>query len=308
VRSLILKLLAGSAVALVLVFWTASARPLAPQQVHDPVPTTQASQPLPVTPAPATRLPISAAAARRDAWQCLTAGLAEKNYDHRAQALSALGTIGVRPEVVHLVEGGLADKSALVREVAAATLGGMKSRASIPKLRTALDDDSPLVVYAAATALWQMNDKSGEDIFVEIVQGDRKISGGTVSEGRHYAHEKLHDPGALAELGAEQAAGTFLGPAGWGVTLVVELAKDKGAAARAASALLLGDSTGTDSRDTLEHALDDKSWIVRAAAAEALARHGSQGNIAMLAPLLQDDRPEVRYEAAAAIVRLAPRP
>jgi hypothetical protein len=30
--------------------------------------------------------------------------------------------------------------------------------------------------YAAATALWQMNDKSGEGIFAEIVQGDRKIS------------------------------------------------------------------------------------------------------------------------------------
>jgi HEAT repeat protein len=306
-RSSILNLVAGSGLVLVLVHGFCSARPFVFRQVYASSPSAQASQSPPISPPAGIRPPVSAARARRDAWECLTGGLVEKDDDRRASAISALGTIGVRPDVVQLIENGLDDKSPSVRQVAAATLGRVKSRSSIPKLRAALEDDSPLVYYAAATALWQMNDKRGEEILVEIVQGDRKISRGTVGEGLHYAHTKLHDPAQLAELGAEQAAGSFFGPAGWGVTLVVGLAKDKGAATRAASALLLGDSNDAVSRDSLEHALEDKSWIVRAAAAEALARHGSHNNIAMLAPLLKDEHPEVRYEAAAAILRLTPR-
>jgi HEAT repeat protein len=174
-------------------------------------------------------------------------------------------------------------------------------------LRAALDDDSPIVVYAAATVLWQMNDKSGEEILAEILQGDRKAALGRVGEGMHKAHEKLHDPTALVELGVELTAGGFFCPAGWGATAVIEMSKDKGAAVRAESALLLGDSTNGDSSDSLLHALEDKSWVVRAAAAEAIARHGTQREIAMLALLLKDDHAEVRYEAAAAIVRLASR-
>jgi HEAT repeat protein len=42
---------------------------------------------------------------------------------------------------------------------------------------------------------------------------------------------------------------------------------------------------------------------VRAAAAEALGAHGSLNDIATLAPLLNDEHKEVRYRAAAAIIR-----
>ena len=38
---------------------------------------------------------LSPAAATRKAWKCLNDGLAEKNYDRRAQATAALGTIGL---------------------------------------------------------------------------------------------------------------------------------------------------------------------------------------------------------------------
>ncbi len=34
--------------------------------------------------------------ASREAWKCLTDGMAEKNYDRRAQTVAALGTIGLR--------------------------------------------------------------------------------------------------------------------------------------------------------------------------------------------------------------------
>jgi HEAT repeat protein len=120
--------------------------------------------------------------------------------------------------------------------------------------------------------------------------------------------EKLHDPRALIELGASETAGAFLGPGGFGVTVIEELAKDKSSGPRAIAAKMLGHDNSEESREAIELALSEKSWVVRASAAEAMGRQGSPRDIDKLAPLLDDTRPEVRYSAAAAIVRLAPRP
>jgi HEAT repeat protein len=248
---------------------------------------------------------LSPAVATRKAWKCLNDGLAEKNYDRRAQAIAALGTIGLRRNAVSLIEGGLNDKDSPVRQAAVDVLGNMKSRASIPKLRAALDDNSAMVRFAAARALWIMGDRSGQDLFLEVLEGDRKVSTGLVRGGLQQVHEELHDPKALAELGSEQAAGAFLGPAGFGVTAAIELVKDKAAPARAISARLLADDTSDDAREVLREALQDKSWIVRAAAAESLGIHGSLNDVVTLAPLLDDQEKKVRYRAAAAIIRVA---
>lgn len=248
-------------------------------------------------------IPLSPAAASRKAWQCLTDGLAEKNYDRRAQAIAALGTIGLRRDALSLIEGGLNDKDVPVRLAAVEVLGTMKSRGSIPKLQVTLDDKSPVVSFAAAQALWAMGDRSGQDFFVQVLDGDRKVSAGLVRKGLHQVHEKLHDPAALAQLGAVQAAGAFLGPAGFGVAAAIEMTKDKAAPARAISARMLADDTTYDGREALRDALQDKSWMVRAAAAEALGVRGSANDISTLAPLLEDDQKEVRYRAAAAIIR-----
>jgi HEAT repeat protein len=250
---------------------------------------------------------LSPAAASRKAWKCLNDGLAEKNYDRRAQAIAALGTIGLRRDAISLIEGGLNDKDAPVRQAAVDVLGTMKSRGSIPKLRAALDDNSAAVSFAAAQALWTMGDRSGQDLFLEVLEGDRKVSTGLVRGGLQQVHEELHDPKALAGLGAEQAAGAFLGPAGFGVTAAIEVSKDKAAPARATSARLLADDTSDDARKVLREALKDKSWIVRAAAAEALGVHGSLNDVATLAPLLDDEQKRVRYRAAAAIIRVTSR-
>jgi HEAT repeat protein len=250
---------------------------------------------------------LSPAAATRKAWKCLNDALAEKNYDRRAQAIAALGTIGLRRDAVLLIEGGLNDKDSPVRQAAVDVLGTMKSRGSIPKLRAALDDNSAVVSFAAARALWTMGDRSGQGLFLEVVEGDRKVSTGLVHRGLQKVHEELHDPKALAELGSEEAAGAFLGPGGFGVTAAIELAKDKAAPARAISARLLADDTSIDAREVLREALQDKSWIVRAAAAEALGAHGSLNDVKTLAPLLDDRHKEVRYRAAAAIIRVTSR-
>jgi HEAT repeat protein len=250
---------------------------------------------------------LSPAAATRKAWKCLNDGLAEKNYDRRAQTIAALGTIGLRRNSVSLIEAGLKDKDSPVRQAAAEVLGTIKSRGSIPKLLVALDDSSAVVRFAAAQALWTMGDRSGQDLFMGVLDGDRKASTGLVRGGLQQVHEELHDPKALAEFGSETAAGALLGPAGFGIKAAIVLAEDNAAPARAISAQLLADDANEDAREVLREAVQDKSWIVRAAAAEALGVHGSLSDIETLAPLLDDQQKEVRYRAPAAIIRVTSR-
>lgn len=294
------------------------ASPQAPSETAPPGSSPAAQQPAAeqprsaVTPGPAASSakpgPASREEARQTAWQILNDGLAEKLSDRRVQVIAALGTIGVRPDVLRLVESGLDDKSLEVRRMAALTLGDMKARSSIPKLRQALDDESAAVSFTAAQALWEMGDHSGLSIFVQVLAGERKTKPGLIHTEWHDMQEKLHDPRALIELGASETAGAFLGPAGFGVTVIEELAKDKSSAPRAFAAQMLGHDNSSESREAVELALSEKSWVVRASAAQAMGRQGSPRDIDKLAPLLEDTHAEVRYSAAAAILRLAPRP
>jgi HEAT repeat protein len=52
------------------------------------------------------------------------------------------------------VEASLVDGDSQIRQKAAVTLGRMKSRPSIPKLRERLEDKDPDVRLSAACALW----------------------------------------------------------------------------------------------------------------------------------------------------------
>ena len=60
-----------------------------------------------------------------------------------------------------------------------------------------------------------------------------------------------------------------------------------------------------DALRELEDALCDKNWIVRADAAQALGASRHRDQIPNLEALLQDDKPAVRYMAAASILRLS---
>src|SRR5260370_10942030 len=74
-----------------------------------------------------------------NAWNVLNNGMVESNPVKRAQTLTALGSIGLLPRALSLIEGALTDKDPTVRQTAVAVLGDMKSMGSIPKLREALN-------------------------------------------------------------------------------------------------------------------------------------------------------------------------
>lgn len=241
-------------------------------------------------------------------WDVLKEGLAEHNTSKRAQAITALGSIGVTPGIVKMVVGALKDKDVVVRQTAAIVLGEMHARRAVPNLRKALDDESAEVSFAAARSLWQLGDRSGRDILCEVLTGDRKTGPGMIEGGIRDAKRKLHSPAAMAKIGIDQAVGLF-GPFSMGVWFAEDLFKDKGAAARALSAKLLSTDPDPGATRELELALDDKSSAVRAAAARALGARAVPDSIAKIQPLLLDGNDGVRYMAAAAIVRLSqPRP
>lgn len=228
-----------------------------------------------------------------------------KDADQRIGAIYVLGTFGVQNDAVPSIEARLQDKDSLVRVAAAKTLGEMQAYQSIPKLYELLDDKSTAVSFAAAQALWRMGDERGRGILTQVLTGERGVSSGLIHSERHDMQDKVvHDPTSVAEFGVTTAAGSVFPGAGLGVAAVKELARDKTAGARAISARSLGSGIGAGNRVILEKALNDKSWVVRAAAAEALGHAGDESDIDKLMPLMRNSHPALKYNAAAAIVRL----
>ena len=252
-----------------------------------------------------TQLSTPSQPAQTRAWEMLVAGIRDGKASKRTAAIAALGALGPQPRAVRLIEEALDDKDFSVRQAAAIGLGEMKARESISKLRGALNDKSPEVSFAAARSLWQMGDRSGRDILVEVLDRERKTSEGSVKSNLRDTYKKYHSRSALALIGAKQAAGMLFGPLSLGITAAQELAKDKSAPVRALSASLLAWDPSDDAAHGLDDALQDKNWIVRAAAAEALGKLPRNGQIEELAPLLDDDKEVVRFMAASSIVRLS---
>jgi HEAT repeat protein len=239
----------------------------------------------------------------------LREGTEEKSAQKRADAIMALGSIGLRPEVVRRVELGLTDSEPLVRQAAAATLGEMKWRGAIPKLKAALADKSGAVRFAAAQALWDLDDHSGRDVLGAVLAGEGGGGAGDALKSEIGGAKKtLSDPRKLGMLGVEQGAGALLGPYALGFTVAQAIAKDRSAPERALCAYLLGADRDPQSIQKLEKALQDKNWLVRAAAARALGGSGQKSLLPKLQPLLSDKRTAVRYMAAASVIRLSDAP
>ncbi len=239
-----------------------------------------------------------------EAWQTLILGVKDGNANRRKEALAALVVAGPNPRAVSMAESLLLDKEVDVRQIAASVLGDMNSRKAIPKLTKALGDDAPEVSFTAARSLWNLGDKRGKNIFLAVLAGDRGNSAGLLKESMRSAKMKLRDPASLAMLGIKEGAGAFLGPAALGITVFEELRKDGSASARTLAASMLATDNDPKTIASLEDALIDKNWVVRAAVVKALVMRRSKASVPKIHLLLQDKREAVRYVAAAAMIRL----
>jgi len=242
----------------------------------------------------------------KTAWDVLKAGFTDKIVDTRRQAVTATGSIGLDPEALRLIEEALRDQDSLVRQTAAAQLGQMKAKQAIPALKTALDDATPEVAFAAAKALWDIGDKSGRDLLEDVLTGQEKSAEGYFSSAMHDMKRKMHDPKALAVMGIKEAQGAVLGPFNMGVVAAENALKDGSGGGKAIAATLLAQDCDAETyRLLVWSCTNDKNWAVKAASAKALGQCGKPDAIPTLEQNLADSHAATRMMAAGAIIKLS---
>jgi HEAT repeat protein len=263
---------------------------------------TQEDQATPPTPLDRTHKTV--AENNEEAWSKLTTAVQQaKHPDLRIQALSALGTIGINSRSEAMIVAAMKDPDVDVRTAAVLAAGQTRSRNLTTDIRAMLDDKEPQVAFVSATTLWKMNDRSGEDILMAVANGDRSAKPHLVNGAMHQANKELHDPAALARIGALQGASMLLGPFGFGITAVEYMRKNGGDNARVLAIQQLSQEKTAPVRGELIAALADKDPAVRAAAATALSDYRDKSIPAALLPLFDDAKAPVRLTAAAAYIR-----
>lgn len=240
------------------------------------------------------------------AWLLLTTAATSDKFRDRSDALSALTILGHDRRAIALIENGLGDKEETIRVLSATSLGDLKTRSSIPKLSAAMNDPSAEVIFAAAQALWKMGDRSGRDIFYDVLDGERQVTPGPLKSKLKQARMDMHDPKALALIGVNEASGAFLGPFSMGVSLAEAYAKGGGGSVQALCAQLLASDDNRRTLGELTDALTDKNWVVRVAAARSLAKLNDRAALPRLKDLMASDKSQpARLTMAAAIIHLS---
>lgn len=234
-----------------------------------------------------------------DAWTLLSDAVGDdKHVTIRIQGLAALGSMGVNTRGAKMIADAFDDKDVDVRTAAVLAAGQTRDRVLIPGIRKLLDDKEPQVAFVAATTLWRLGDHSGESLLVDVVNGDRKANASLMHGGMHQASREMHDPAAMARLGAVEGASMLLGPFGFGVTAYEYVKKNGGDSARVLAIEEISQNRTADVRSTLLDALTDKDLAVRAAAAKALrVNHDAEVQKA-LANLFGDPKRPVQLAAA----------
>ena len=235
------------------------------------------------------------------AWSMLTTAV-HKPTQTQIVALAALGTMGADPRAAALIRESMNSTELEVRTAAIVAAGQTKNRALIPALRERLKDPEPQAEFTAAVTLWKMNDYSGEDFLRSVAIGSRTAKPTLMHGAKNDMSREMHDPAALATLGATTGASLLLGPFGFGVKAFEYMLKSGSDPARAVSIDLLAQSRQPGLDAEFINALSDKDPGVRAAAAKALGQRHDASAAKPVGALLNDSKLPVRLYAAAAYI------
>ncbi|MDQ1389539.1 MAG: hypothetical protein QOF56_2993 [Acidobacteriaceae bacterium] len=241
-----------------------------------------------------------AVSGQQKAWAMFESAAKSNNASQRAVGIRALGLLRENSRARKLAEGALDDARAEVRAAAATALGQMHALESIPKLQKLLQDDRISVVMAAAHSLRDLKDNaSAYSIYYDVLTGERKSDGLMAQQ-----MDTLHNPKELALIGLEQGIGyvPFAG-IGWDAWRYTHK-KDPHPVRAVAASLLAHDPDPATGAALVKAALNDKDWIVRAAALEAIAERGDPSLEEKIELSLMDANVHVRYTAAATVIRL----
>lgn len=255
--------------------------------------------------APAVTLPATATPEdrNREAWAILTDAAGDtKHTQTRIQALAALALLR-SPRSAKMIAAAMTEPDLDIRTAAVLAAGQTRDRNLTTNLRNLLDDKEPEVAFAAAMTLWKMGDRSGEDILMAVVDGDRSAGPTMIHGAKHKVSKDLHDPAMLARVGAIQAASMFFGPLGYGVAAYEYVHQNGGDLARMSAIEQVSQEETEPIHKELVAALGDKDPAVRAAAAKALADYHDKATSMALYALFVDSKYPVRLTSAAAYLR-----
>ena len=233
------------------------------------------------------------------AWTILRNGLNDKSSDKRAKAAHALGLLLHNDKAEEMAEKALADAHADVRAQAATALGEMGAISSQDKLKEALKDTQLRVVIAAANALYTFKNPAAYDIYYALLTGERKSPGVMKSE-----LDTLKDKKQLEQLMLQAGIG-FVPFGGMGWEAWKTLTHDDASLIRAAAAEKLTTDADPKTTAALGRACSDSKWRVRMAVVEAIAKRDDPQLLFSVGPLLYDSNDDVRFEAAATVIRLS---
>jgi HEAT repeat protein len=235
------------------------------------------------------------------AWSVLNAGLANSNMDKRKKAVGELGLLPDDPKAKDAAITALKDDKPEVRGAAAQALGDMGAKSATPQLVEALHDEDVGVILTAAHTLVQFGDERGYNVFYAVLTGQQK-SGQSLTDQQK---KMLNDPKKMAGLGFQAGLG-FIPFGGLGYSAFKMFTKDDVSPVLAAAALTLAKDPEPKSGQALVSASQDqKKWLVRAAAYDAIAKRGDPSLKGAAVSGLQDEQEEVQYSAAAAVIRLS---
>jgi HEAT repeat protein len=247
---------------------------------------------------------MDAATATATAWQMIESGLKDPKEQVRIDALNALGTLRGQKQVEKPLLDAFKDSNVDVRVAAVAASSNTGDRNLIPALRQALDDPAPEVGFAAAVSLWKLHDQAGINILYGVLAGEQRTQSSFLKSGVRQANKDIHDPAALARIGAKQGAYALLGPFGIGLDAARLMMKSNRAnSARVLTANLLAEDHSPETKQEFIAALADKDYFVRAASARALGEfHGKNVSDALM-NAFNDNKTAVRFMAAASYIR-----
>jgi HEAT repeat protein len=233
------------------------------------------------------------------AWSILSNGLSDKSSDRRAKAAHGLGLLQQNARAQGMAEKALADGSPDVRAQAATALGAMGAAASQEKLKAALKDTQLRVVVAAANALYIFKNPAAYDIYYALLTGERKGPGMVKSQ-----LDTLKDKKQLEQLMFETGLG-FVPFGGMGYEAWRRMTHDDSSPIRAAAAEKLTSDPDPQTTRALGRACSDSRWRIRLAVVDAIAKRGDPQLLFSVSPLMYDGNDDVRFEAAAAVIRLS---
>jgi HEAT repeat protein len=251
-------------------------------------------------------LPCLAAVTDQQCTDLLRHALSASNPDTRKTAVVALSLAAENAALFDQLQSMLHDKDVEVRLAVIAGMQELKTKPAIAALHTALADPAPEVSFAAAKALWALDDPAGKQELLAVLAGENKTSSGFFTKEKREAIRMMHTPRTTFLYAIRQGVGFAPVPGlGMGISSMQQILTDPGVSGRATAALLVGRDKDAATTAALKEALYDKDWRVRAAAVHSLALRNDPALRADLEPMFEDDREEVRLRAAAGLLRLS---